>query len=203
MADIVRCAGQAFIGTQSQMDQLATPKSVTGHLALPHRRAGVIAIAAPAATYDHHLLQLMSKPIAHDARERAPTLAQARERELLPPATSMPSSPCRATGPSRIADKRLHLQPVFHASAETLIRVARDPRHLGAEIGFFSVLHIGISALQFHPHIHCGPLRPRSGLQIIPTGSPAGAPSSCPLAFSRPRLPRQFVAGLRNAFHRA
>src|SRR6267154_940492 len=33
--------------------------------------------------------------------------------------------------------------------------VARDPRHLGAEIGFFSVLHTWNQKLQHHPHVHC------------------------------------------------
>ena len=33
--------------------------------------------------------------------------------------------------------------------------MARDPKHLGAEIGFFSVLHTWNQQLLFHPHIHC------------------------------------------------
>jgi hypothetical protein len=41
---------------------------------------------------------------------------------------------------------------LFHASAETLLEVARDPRHLGAEIGFFSVLHTWNQRLQLNPH---------------------------------------------------
>ncbi len=44
---------------------------------------------------------------------------------------------------------------LFRASAETLLTVARDNRHLGAEIGFFSVLHTWIQKLQHHPHVHC------------------------------------------------
>jgi hypothetical protein len=44
---------------------------------------------------------------------------------------------------------------LFHASAETLLEVARDPRHLGAEIGFVTVLHTWDQRLQFHPHAHC------------------------------------------------
>ena len=35
----------------------------------------------------------------------------------------------------------------------TLLEIARDPRHLGAEIGFFSVLHTW--DLQHYPHVHC------------------------------------------------
>lgn len=37
----------------------------------------------------------------------------------------------------------------------TLLEVARDPRHLDAEIGFFSVLHSWNQRLEFHPHVHC------------------------------------------------
>jgi len=41
----------------------------------------------------------------------------------------------------------------FHASAETLLEIASDPRHLGAQIGFFSVLHTWDQRLQHHPHL--------------------------------------------------
>ena len=44
---------------------------------------------------------------------------------------------------------------LFRASAETLLTVARDERHLGAEIGFFSVLHTWNQKLLHHPHVHC------------------------------------------------
>jgi hypothetical protein len=44
---------------------------------------------------------------------------------------------------------------LFRISAETLLEVARDPQHLGAEIGFFSVLHTWSQKLTAHPHVHC------------------------------------------------
>lgn len=44
---------------------------------------------------------------------------------------------------------------LFHTAAETLLTIARDPKHLGAEIGFFAVLHTWGQTLQHHPHIHC------------------------------------------------
>ena len=44
---------------------------------------------------------------------------------------------------------------LLRASARTLIEVASDVRHLGAEIGFFSVLHTWNQKLQHHPHVHC------------------------------------------------
>jgi hypothetical protein len=44
---------------------------------------------------------------------------------------------------------------LFRATAETLLTMARDPKHLGAEIGFFAVLHTWGQNLHFHPHLHC------------------------------------------------
>jgi Putative transposase/Transposase zinc-binding domain len=44
---------------------------------------------------------------------------------------------------------------LFRATAETLRTIAADPKHLGAEIGFFAVLHSWGSNLLHHPHLHC------------------------------------------------
>jgi hypothetical protein len=44
---------------------------------------------------------------------------------------------------------------LFRAAAETLRTIAADPKHLGAEIGFFAVLHTWGQNLLFHPHLHC------------------------------------------------
>jgi Putative transposase/Transposase zinc-binding domain len=44
---------------------------------------------------------------------------------------------------------------LFHAAAETLLTIAADPKHLGAEIGFFAVLHTWGQNLLHHPHLHC------------------------------------------------
>jgi hypothetical protein len=44
---------------------------------------------------------------------------------------------------------------LFQATAQTLKTIAADPQHLGAEIGFFAVLHSWGQNLQFHPHLHC------------------------------------------------
>jgi Putative transposase/Transposase zinc-binding domain len=44
---------------------------------------------------------------------------------------------------------------LFRASAETLLTIAGDPQHLGAGIGFFSVLHTWGQNLLHHPHLHC------------------------------------------------
>ncbi len=52
-------------------------------------------------------------------------------------------------------NKRVLFRLLFETSAATLLKVARDPKHLGAEIGFLSILHTWGQTLQPHPHIHC------------------------------------------------
>ena len=64
------------------------------------------------------------------------------------------------TIPEQLNDIVLRNKPqlykiLFAASAETLQTIAADPRHLGAQIGFFSILHSWGQNLLFHPHIHC------------------------------------------------
>ena len=54
-----------------------------------------------------------------------------------------------------LRNKPLLYKILFAASASTLQAIAADPRHLGARIGFFSVLHSWGQNLLFHPHIHC------------------------------------------------
>jgi Transposase zinc-binding domain len=66
----------------------------------------------------------------------------ARQKELLPTryvhvVFTLPVSLARLA----LQNKKLIYGLLLRASAETLLEVARDPRHLGAEIGFFSVLH--------------------------------------------------------------
>src|SRR5215467_1838341 len=56
---------------------------------------------------------------------------------------------------SGMQNKKVLYDLLFRASAETLLEVARDPRHLGADIGFLSVLHTWGQNLLAHPHVHC------------------------------------------------
>jgi hypothetical protein len=54
------------------------------------------------------------------------------------------------------AQNKRHLYGIlFRAAAETLRTIAADPQHLGAEIGFFAVLHTWGQTLMHHPHLHC------------------------------------------------
>jgi ssDNA-binding Zn-finger/Zn-ribbon topoisomerase 1 len=78
-----------------------------------------------------------------------------REAELLP----VPYYHVVFTLPAAIADIAYQNKDViygllFKASAETLITIAADPKHLGARIGVLSVLHNWGSALTHHPHVH-------------------------------------------------
>jgi hypothetical protein len=44
---------------------------------------------------------------------------------------------------------------LFQATADTLRTIAADPKHLGADIGFFAILHTWGQNLIHHPHLHC------------------------------------------------
>ena len=57
--------------------------------------------------------------------------------------------------PLVLQNKKLLYDLLFRTSAETLLEVARNPLRLGAEIGFFSVLHTWSQKLELHPHVHC------------------------------------------------
>jgi hypothetical protein len=78
-----------------------------------------------------------------------------REAELLP----VPYYHVVFTLPTAIADiayqnKAVIYDLLFKASAETLMTIAADPKHLGARVGITSVLHTWGSAMTHHPHVH-------------------------------------------------
>ena len=88
-----------------------------------------------------------------------------REAELLP----VPYFHVVFTLPAEIADiayqnKAVIYDLLFKASAETTLTIAADPKHLGARIGFMSVLHTWGSALTHHPHVHM--IVPGGGLSL-------------------------------------
>ena len=78
-----------------------------------------------------------------------------RQAELLP----VPYYHVVFTLPARIADIAYHNKAaiydlLFKVSAETMLTIAADPKHLGARIGITSVLHTWGSAMTHHPHVH-------------------------------------------------
>jgi len=79
----------------------------------------------------------------------------AREAGLLP----VPYYHLVFTLPGPIADiayqnKAVVYDLLFKVSAETMLTIAADPKHLGARIGITSVLHTWGSAMTHHPHVH-------------------------------------------------
>jgi Putative transposase/Transposase zinc-binding domain len=133
------------------------------------------------------------------ARER---WIQARRRELLP----SPYVHVVFTLPPQLAALALQNKKVIYglllrASAETLLEVARNPRHLGAEIGFFSVLHTWNQKLQLHPHVHC--VVPAGGLSLDHTRWIRSRPHFfLPIQVLRRVFRGKFVAALKSAFER-
>ena len=89
----------------------------------------------------------------------------AREAELLP----IPYFHVVFTLPSAVGDiayqnKAVIYDLLFKASSETMLRIAADPKHLGARIGITSVLHTWGSAMTHHPHLHM--IVPGGGLSM-------------------------------------
>ena len=57
--------------------------------------------------------------------------------------------------PLGLKNRRLLYGLLFRAASQTLLKLAADPRRLGAQIGFTAVLHTWGQNLLFHPHLHC------------------------------------------------
>jgi hypothetical protein len=90
---------------------------------------------------------------------------------------------------------------LFRATSETLLTIARGPKYLGAEIGFFAILHTWGQNLLHHPHLHC----------VVPGGGLSPDHErwiSCPPGFFLPvkalsRLFRRlFLEQLEDAFYK-
>ena len=93
------------------------------------------------------------------------------------------------TLPSSIVDiayqnKAVVYDILFKAAAETMLTIAADPRHLGANIAITAVLHTWGSAMTHHPHLHM--IVPGGGIRAMGSaGSPADPTSFCPCSCSR------------------
>jgi hypothetical protein len=127
----------------------------------------------------------------------------ARSQELL----DVPYAHVVFTLPHELAPLAFHNKKIvygllFRASAATLLEIAADPKHLGAEIGFLSVLHTWGQNLLHHPHVHCvvpsGGLSPDHQHWVHPL---------CPFFFLPVKVLSRvfrgkFVDGLKRAFHK-
>jgi hypothetical protein len=81
---------------------------------------------------------------------------EARRAEVLPVeyfhiTFTLPSQ----LGPVALQNQAVLYNLLFKAASQTLLRIAADPKHLGARIGFFAVLHTWGQTLRHHPHVHC------------------------------------------------
>src|SRR6266704_3240293 len=125
---------------------------------------------------------------------------EARSRELLPTryvhvVFTLP----HVLAPLALQNKKLVYDLLFRASAETLLEVARTPSRLGAEIGFFSVLHTWNQKLEHHPHIHC--VVPAGGLSPDHTHwIPSQQKFFLPVDVLRRVFRRKFVIALKRNF---
>jgi hypothetical protein len=88
---------------------------------------------------------------------------------------------------------------LFRTAAETLLTIAADPQHLGAQIGFLAVLHSWGQTLLHHPHLHC--LVPGGGLSPDQTRWVAcRAGFFLPVRVLSRRFRRLFLEQLQQAF---
>ena len=133
------------------------------------------------------------------ARER---WLAAREQELLPTSYfHVVFTVPHELNVLALENARLFYDLLFTASAATAIQVARDPQHLGAEIGMLSILHTWGQNLLLHPHIHCvipkGGLSPQRSRWIHPP-----YPFFLPVKVLRRVFRGKFLAGLKRLYRR-
>ena len=204
VADVVRTAGTTFIERNRQWLRWTHIKVL---LAIVRCRTAALGGHIDACTRCGHRAAISYNSCRNrhcpkcqtGARER---WIQARCRELLP----SPYVHVVFTLPPQLASLALQNKKVVYslllrASAETLLEVARNPRHLGAEIGFFSVLHTWNQKLQLHPHVHC--VIPAGGLSLDHIRWIRSRPRFfLPIQVLRRVFRGKFVAGLKSAFQR-
>src|SRR5271167_3252917 len=166
VADVVRAAGDSFIERSRKWIRW---KHVKVLLAIRRCRTAALGGHLDECTRcGHRAISYNSCRNRHcpkcQAGARDRWLA-ARRQELLPTryvhvVFTLP----RELAPLTLQNKKVVYDLLFRTSAATLLEVARDPRHLGAEIGFFSVLHTCDQRLKHPPHLHC--VLPSGGLSL-------------------------------------
>ncbi len=125
---------------------------------------------------------------------------EARQADVLPvPYAHVVFTIPQLLAPLALQNPSLIYDLLLRSSARTLQEIARNPKHLGARLGFFAILHTWGQTLIHHPHVHC----------VVPAGglSEDGRTwRACRPGFFLPvrvlsRLFRgKFVAGLHEAF---
>src|ERR1700736_2643323 len=157
VADLVCAAGDAFI---ERSRKWITWKHVKVLLAIARCRTATLGGHIDECTRcGHRAISYNSCRNRHcpkcqaGARDR---WLEKRRRELLPtPYVHVVFTLPRQLASLALQNKKVVYDLLFRTSAETLLEIARDPKHLGAQIGFFSVLHTWNQKLELHPHVHC------------------------------------------------
>src|SRR5216684_2532027 len=167
VADLIRSAGAAFIERNRQWIRW---KHVKVLLAIARCRTAALGGHVDQCTRCGHRATISYNSCRNRHCPKCQTAARdrwitARQKELLPTryvhvVFTLPAS----LAPLTLQNKKFIYGLLLRASAETLLEVACDPRHLGAEIGFFSVLHTWNQKLGLHPHVHC--VIPAGGLSL-------------------------------------
>lgn len=167
VADLIRSAGAAFIERNRQW---LSWKHIKVLLAIARCRTAALGGHLDECTRCGHRATISYNSCRNRHCPKCQTAARerwiaARQRELLPTryvhvVFTLPSQ----LAPLVLQNKKVIYDLLFRASAETLLEVARDPRHLGAELGFFTVLHTWSQKLGLHPHVHC--VIPAGGLSL-------------------------------------
>jgi ribosomal protein L37AE/L43A len=106
-----------------------------------------------------------------------------------------------ALGPMAHSNPRTVYGLLMRAAAETLLEVAANPKHLGAEVGVLAVLHTWGQNLTLHPHVHG--VVTGGGLSLDESRWIAGRDDYfLPVPILRCVFRGKFLAGLRTAFRR-
>jgi putative transposase/transposase-like zinc-binding protein len=202
VADLIRSAGAAFIERNRQWIRWQHVKVL---LAITRCRTAALGGHLDQCTRCGHRATISYNSCRNRHCPKCQTAARerwiaARQRELLPTryvhvVFTLPSQ----FAPLALQNKKVIYDLLFRASAETLLEVARDPRHLGAEIGFFTVLHTWNQKLGLHPHVHC--VIPAGGLSLDHTHWVKSRDRFfLPIHVLRRVFRGKFVAALRQAF---
>ena len=156
VADLIRVAGQRFIERSRHWLTGQHRKVLAPSNAAVRPRSAGIWMSVPAVGIAPSLTTRAATGTAPSVRPTPATVGLRRR----PGTAAHPYVHVVFTLPRRIAplalqNKKVVYDLLFRLSAETLIEVARNPERLGAEIGFFSVLHTWNQRLDHHPHVHC------------------------------------------------
>jgi hypothetical protein len=202
VADLIRNAGAAFIERNHQWIRW---KHVKVLLAIARCRTAALGGHVDECTRCGHRATLSYNSCRNRHCPKCQTAARdrwiaARQKEFLPTryvhvVFTLPAQ----LAPLALHNKKFTYSLLLRASAETLLEIACDPRHLGAEIGFFSVLHTWSQKLSLHPHVHC--VIPAGGLSLDHTHwVKSRSRFFLSIRVLRRVFRGKFVAGLQQAF---